>query len=671
MKRKGCYVCLLALWFLSGCAHTPAHQESILQMEDSPQIPAEIFLSKNTLSLKFSQGHKPVYLIANLDKTFQAGNEMFARLSIRREWDLFPSSVQPVYFLEENIEEIIRQVLLPLVPEESNRGILLFIQNYDLFLFRDLKGTPYLVPLKDIPQGVEVIGRIEAAAFAQLLQEELKKYLLKSNHTGAHFLLPLRGIPQTPYLYIDLENKQAIQLQLPNIYKAKMEMSSLGYSTSFIYSFLIKSHLWGVIKAPFTSLHRFEAYAFSTLYTFFPPILRDLKTIPPLASNTTGFDLKLFNAWLDRNISRQVYKGRVKLLIDGAEYFPNLMLAMQQAKDSIFAQLYIFRADPYGLTVADLMKKRAAEGIDVRVVLDELNVVWTSDKEPELRPEEGFVQPRTITSYLRKKSPVKVRTHLNPWGTFDHGKVILIDRRLAYTGGMNIGQEYRYIWHDMMVSLEGPVVGKLVKNYYENWSFTGWGGDYAAGYRKLFSRSKRPFNREAPDMVNVRLMYTKPNDAEIFKAQREAMRRAQKRIYMENPYFSDDRIIKELIEARGRGVDVRVIFPDNNNIPIMDKNNRYIANKLIKNGVRVFFYKGMTHVKAALFDDWAVIGSANVDKMSLYINREMSLGIDDPTLINELQTRLFEKDFNSSVELLEPLQIGWLYGVVSSLATQL
>ncbi|MBO4675775.1 MAG: phosphatidylserine/phosphatidylglycerophosphate/cardiolipin synthase family protein [Elusimicrobiaceae bacterium] len=671
MKKKGYYACLLGLWFLCGCAHTPVQQETILQREHSPQIPQEIVLSKNILSLKFLQGHKPVYLIANLDKTFQSGNETLVRLSIKKEWDLFPSSVQSVYFLDENIEEIIRQVLLPLVPEEHNRGILLFIQNYDLFLFRDSQGTPSLVPLKDIPQGVEIIGRIEASTFVQLLQEELKKRLLKSNHTETHFLLPLQGMAQTPYLYIDMENKRAIQLQLPNVYKAKMEMSSLGYSTSFIYSFLIKSHLWGIIKAPFTSLHRFEAYASSTLYTFFPPSLRDLKTIPPLASETTGFDLKLFNEWLDRNISRQVYKGRVRLLIDGAEYFPNLMLAMQQAQDSIFAQLYIFRADPYGLTVADLMKKRAAEGIDVRVVLDELNVVWTSDKEPELRPEEGFVQPRTITSYLRKNSPVKVRTHLNPWGTFDHGKVILVDRRLAYTGGMNIGQEYRYIWHDMMVSLEGPVVGKLVKNYYENWSFTGWGGDYAAGYRKLFSRRKRPINRETPDMVNVRLMYTKPNDAEIFKAQREAMRRARKRIYMENPYFSDDRIIKELIEARGRGVDVRVIFPDNNNIPIMDKNNRYIANKLIKNGVRVFFYKGMTHVKAALFDDWAVIGSANVDKMSLYINREMSLGIDDPALINELQTRLFEKDFNSSVELLEPLQIGWLYGVVSSLATQL
>lgn len=672
MKKKGYFICLLGLWFLGGCAHTPSQQETILQMEHTPQAPTEAFLSKNVISLKFVQGHKPVYLIANLDKTFQSGNETLARLSIKKEWELFPASAsQPVYFLEENIEEIIRQVLLPIVPEERNRGVLLFIQNYDLFLFRDSQGIANLISLKDIPKGVEVIGRIEASTFARLLQEELKKRLSKSNHNGAHFILPLQGMAQTPYLYVDLENKRAVQLQLPNVDKAKMEMSSLGYSASFIYSFLVKSHLWGVMKAPFTSIHRFEAYASSTLYTFFPPRLRDLKTIPPLVSDSAGFDLKSFNEWLNRHISHQVYKGRVKLLIDGSEYFPQLMLSMQQAQDSIFAQLYIFRADPYGLTIADLMKKRAAEGIDVRVVLDELNVVWTSDKEPELRPEKGFVQPRTITSYLRKNSSVKVRTHLNPWGTFDHGKVIVVDRRLAYTGGMNIGQEYRYIWHDMMVALEGPVVGKLVKNYYENWSFTGWGGDYAAGYRKLFSRRKRPVNRETPDMVNVRLMYTKPNDAEIFKAQREAMRRAQKRIYMENPYFSDDRIIKELIEARGRGVDVRVIFPDNNNIPIMDKNNRYIANKLIKNGVRVFFYKGMTHVKASLFDDWAVIGSANVDKMSLYINREMSLGIDDPALINELQTRLFETDFNSSVELLEPLQIGWLYGVISSLATQL
>ena len=109
-------------------------------------------------------------------------------------------------------------------------------------------------------------------------------------------------------------------------------------------------------------------------------------------------------------------------------------------------------------------------------------------------------------------------------------------------------------------------------------------------------------------MVDVRLLYTKPSQAEIFFAQLEAIKRAKRRIYIENAYFSDDRIVGELIKARSRGVDVRVILPGENDVGIMDKNNQIMANKLWRNGVRVYFYKGMTHVKAALYDGWAVVG---------------------------------------------------------------
>ena len=188
--------------------------------------------------------------------------------------------------------------------------------------------------------------------------------------------------------------------------------------------------------------------------------------------------------------------------------------------------------------------------------------------------------PQSIASYLKKGSKVKVRKRLNTWATFDHSKVIIIDRDLAYTGGMNFGEEYRYQWHDMMVALRGPVTGRLVKNFYETWSFNGWGGDFSAAYRKLFSKKIREENLEKSGMINIRLLYTRPDEAQIFKAQIEAIKRAQKRIYIQNAYFSDDRIVKGLIEARARGVDVRVILPSENDISIMQKNNIVMASFL-------------------------------------------------------------------------------------------
>ena len=96
-----------------------------------------------------------------------------------------------------------------------------------------------------------------------------------------------------------------------------------------------------------------------------------------------------------------------------------------------------------------------------------------------------------------------------------------------------------------------------------------------------------------------------------------------------------------------------------------------MANKLLKNGVRVYFYNGMSHVKAALYDGWAVVGTANFDKMSLYINKEMSLGLSDPAFVAELETRLFEKDFNNSQELTEPLDLAWTASIVTALTNQM
>ena len=382
-------------------------------------------------------------------------------------------------------------------------------------------------------------------------------------------------------------------------------------------------------------------------------------------------DLTEFNTWLDKNISRQNYKASVQLLIDGEEFFPHFILAAQRARHSIFTRVYIFGTDPYGIKIADLLKARAAEGLDVRVLTDELNTVLNFTKQPELNYPPDFVMPKNIKSYIRKDSRAKARTHYNTWATFDHTKVYLVDRELAYTGGMNIGEEYRYTWHDMMVALRGPVVGQLVKNFYEAWSFNGWGGDFTAAYRQIFSKKQRKANREEPGMVDVRLLYTKPSQAEIFFAQLEAIKRAKRRIYIENAYFSDDRIIGELIKARGRGVDVRVILPGENDVGIMDKNNQIMANKLWRNGVRVYFYKGMTHVKAALYDGWAVVGSANFDKMSLFVNQEMSLGISDPAFITELEERLFEKDFANSEEMTKERDVAWTGFIVGALTNQL
>ncbi len=655
---------------LAACSHVPYPHDTFSRVSSHELVPQNTFVQGKTLYIRYQLEEKPLWLSAGLDKTKQIAGENIAQLAIQGQEPPKKGRLA-VLVSDEKWQGALRREIEKLAPSQPQTGVILMVYNVQTVLYRQEDGTVGLALLNQAPADVTITDRIAADRFNQLVYQSLEQSSAKNNQPGTRFLIPLENIALSPFLYVDTVQKQTIRLQLPQYYQVKKEMTKLGFSASFIYSFLIKSHLWGTLKAPFTTAHRLLAVTTSSLYSSFGPALRNLKQVPPLRADAGQMDINAFNRWLDKHINKQTYKAKVKLLIDGEEFFADWMLAMQRAQESIFTTVYIFMTDPYGLMIADLMKRRAAEGIDVRLIVDELNTVLNSSKNPELTPLEDFVMPKYITSYLRRKSPAKARTHLNPWSTFDHSKVYIIDRKIAFTGGMNIGEEYRYTWHDMMVRLEGPVVGRLVKNFYQNWSFTGWGGDYSAGYRKLFSKKQREVNRPTEDMIDVRLMYTKPHESEIFAAQREAIRRAKRRIYVQNAYFSDDRIVRDLIEARGRGVDVRVILPGENDVAIMDANNRYMANRLFANGVRVYFYKGMSHVKAALYDGWAVVGSANFDKMSLYVNREMSLAISDPVFVQDLVTRLFEKDFENSQEMTEELDLSWSAGLVTALTNQL
>ena len=125
------------------------------------------------------------------------------------------------------------------------------------------------------------------------------------------------------------------------------------------------------------------------------------------------------------------------------------------------------------------------------------------------------------------------------------------------------------------------------------------------------------------------MLRTLPYDSQVYRSQLHAIREARGYIYIQNAYFSDITIIHELARARLRGVDVRVIIPMEGNHGIMNASNVTAANTLLKYGVRIFTYPGMSHVKAAVYHGWACLGSANFDKLSFRVNKEMNLGVSD------------------------------------------
>jgi cardiolipin synthase len=272
---------------------------------------------------------------------------------------------------------------------------------------------------------------------------------------------------------------------------------------------------------------------------------------------------------------------------------------------------------------------------------------------------EDFVPPTSIVSYLRFDSQVHVRPFLNPWFSSDHAKTIIVDGNRAWMGGMNIGREYRYEWHDLMVEMQGPVVDQLEADFHRVWAYSGPFGDLAYALTVVQGEPGSPEHGAGP-WEQVRLLPTRTLWKPFAAAVLASLRLAQNRIYVENPYLFDKRVILELIKARSRGVDVRVVLPCVNDFKAGGRGNIVIANYLIEHGVRVFFYPAMTHVKALLVDGWSCLGSGNLNHLSLRVNHEQNVATSDPGFAAHLEKDLFEEDFARSYELKDSVSVDWV-----------
>ena len=371
----------------------------------------------------------------------------------------------------------------------------------------------------------------------------------------------------------------------------------------------------------------------------------------PDVANAGPMDLDAFEKALDRITRTRRDTGRIRFLVGGDEYFDRLIEAIQSARQSIDIRTYIFDNDDFAVAVADHLKDRD-DNVKVRVMVDSIGNLMATQADPGSLPAD-HEHPMSIAMYLEESPNVKVRNQTNPWFTGDHTKTTIIDSKTAFVGGMNIGREYRYDWHDLMMEVSGPVVDQLQFESDKAWARGGLFGDFANALRFLQGKKERADRDGYP----VRILQTRHFNSQIHKAQIEAIRRAQSYILIENAYFSDDRTIYELAKARRRGVDVRIIIPSAGNHGALNASNKVTINTLLEHGIRVYEYPGMSHVKAAIYDGWACVGSANFDKLSLRVNRELNLATSHPETVNELLDRVFLPDLMMSREITEAVPL--------------
>jgi phosphatidylserine/phosphatidylglycerophosphate/cardiolipin synthase-like enzyme len=312
-------------------------------------------------------------------------------------------------------------------------------------------------------------------------------------------------------------------------------------------------------------------------------------------------DLTRWEQWLDRYTGTRRETAALHLLIDGEQFFPRLQKAIAQATNHIRFESFIFDRDDTAVSMAEQLKQCSTH-VETTVLMDRLGSVTAAFSTHVSPLPEHFVPPASITSFLKNRSGVSVRHFLDPWFRVDHAKVYMVDGRQAWLGGMNIDRDYKLEWHDVMIEIDGPLVRSLERSFQRHWAHAGPLGDF--GYVMSLLRQGPCCETDSfqPGCIQVRRLPTRTFWKPFSAAVQGAIQRSQSYVYVENPYLFDRSIIRDLIRARSRGVDVRVILPRTNDSKAGGRSNLVVADLLLSHGVRMFFYPGMTHVKSILVD---------------------------------------------------------------------
>lgn len=320
----------------------------------------------------------------------------------------------------------------------------------------------------------------------------------------------------------------------------------------------------------------------------------------------------------------------ISLLLNGDNAYPDMLAAIEGARQSIALASYIFRADVAGHEFIDALVRAARRGVEVRVLIDGIGGgYFTSPTYHRLRGA-GVPAARFLHSTLPWRMPfLNLRSHK---------KILGIDGRIAFTGGLNIGAENlirnqpRHPVFDTHFRLEGPVVAQLIEVFAADWQFT--------TKERLTGDAWFPTLRPAGDS-SARVVTSGPdNDLEKIELMiLQALGCARTSIRIMTPYFlPDERVITALCLAAYRGVEVDLVIPEHSNHPTVDWGSRVQMIPLLAAGCRVWTYPApFNHSKLMSIDGlWALVGSANWDVRSLRLNFELDLEVYRSGLVRQI-----------------------------------
>lgn len=340
--------------------------------------------------------------------------------------------------------------------------------------------------------------------------------------------------------------------------------------------------------------------------------------------------------------------NKSRVLSTAREAYDAMLEAMEEAKEHIHMEFYIFRDDEIGEQFQDVMIRKARQGIKVRLLCDGLGSHHLSRRYIRALKDAGvefhFFLPPIISLFDRR------------FNFRNHRKMMVVDGRIGFTGGMNIGDDYlgkdlkMGYWRDTHLRLEGDSVYYIQYVFLKDWRLASGEG---MSHPRLFPK------HSCEEQEAVQIVGSGP-DAPIDATQEmffAALCAASNRIWMTSPYFiPDPAICRALKSAVLRGVDVRIIIPGKPDNKLVYLASLSYLENLQNSGVKFYRYtKGFMHAKVMIVDELlATVGSANLDMRSFYSNFELTAVLLHPEAISTLSLG-FEKDQKHS-EFIDPVK---------------
>ncbi|MDE7349837.1 MAG: cardiolipin synthase [Muribaculaceae bacterium] len=345
----------------------------------------------------------------------------------------------------------------------------------------------------------------------------------------------------------------------------------------------------------------------------------------------------LCHAPLDSNNS-------VEIFTDGRSKFDSLKKDIHEAKNFIFIQYYIYSDDRLGNEITELLADKVRQGVRVKVLYDHVGSFSTRNR--------FFNRMRKLGIDSHPFFRVTFRKLANRINWRNHRKLVIIDGKVGYIGGMNIADRYvekspdGRIWRDTHLRVEGPIIESMMYSFAVDWNFLRPDAEV---------QPLTMMTCDEPGDVDMQLVTSGPVDKwnNLVLCFQQAIASARKRLYIQTPYFlPTDALLKALQGAALSGVDVRIMIPEHTDSILLGYGSRSYIDDCLKAGVKVYmFTPGMLHAKTMIIDDdFVTTGSVNFDFRSFENNFEANLLIYSEE-INRKMRDIFFLDLSSCSKL--------------------